>query len=124
MKQVSLYEAKTHLSKLVEEAAAGEEIVIAKNGKPMASLRRLGEAQGRRQPRKLGQWAEQNKHIDWDKWDRDFKAADKEIERLFNESDVPSALDEMGPKRKKRKGQGFAEKSAPYRSPRRARARK
>lgn len=36
--QVNLYEAKTQLSSLVDRAAAGEEIVIAKNGKPMARL--------------------------------------------------------------------------------------
>lgn len=37
-KTLSLYDAKTNLSALVEEAAAGEEIVIAKNGKPRARL--------------------------------------------------------------------------------------
>jgi prevent-host-death family protein len=36
--QVNLYEAKTKLSSLVERAAKGEEIVIAKAGKPMARL--------------------------------------------------------------------------------------
>lgn len=35
---VNLYKAKTHLSALVERAAAGEEIVIAKAGKPKAKL--------------------------------------------------------------------------------------
>lgn len=35
---VNLYQAKTHLSELVERAAAGEEIVIAKAGKPKAKL--------------------------------------------------------------------------------------
>ncbi|MHB8529901.1 MAG: type II toxin-antitoxin system Phd/YefM family antitoxin [Caulobacteraceae bacterium] len=35
---VSLYDAKTQLSSLVERAAAGEEIVITKNGKPQAKL--------------------------------------------------------------------------------------
>jgi prevent-host-death family protein len=35
---VTLYEAKTHLSGLVDRAAAGEEIVIAKNGVPQARL--------------------------------------------------------------------------------------
>lgn len=35
---VNLYQAKTHLSQLVERAAAGEEIVIAKAGKPKARL--------------------------------------------------------------------------------------
>jgi prevent-host-death family protein len=33
---VSLYEAKTQLSRLVERAAAGDEIVIAKSGRPRA----------------------------------------------------------------------------------------
>lgn len=36
--QVNLYEAKTHLSSLVERAAKGEEILIAKAGKPVARL--------------------------------------------------------------------------------------
>lgn len=35
---VNLYDAKTHLSELVERAAAGEEIVIAKAGQPKAKL--------------------------------------------------------------------------------------
>ncbi|MCW2239090.1 type II toxin-antitoxin system Phd/YefM family antitoxin [Azospirillum canadense] len=38
MDQISLYDAKTHLSGLVDRAAAGEEFVIAKNGVPMAKL--------------------------------------------------------------------------------------
>jgi prevent-host-death family protein len=38
MDPVSLYNAKTHLSSLVDRAAAGEEIVIAKNGIPRAKL--------------------------------------------------------------------------------------
>ncbi|MBM3532989.1 MAG: type II toxin-antitoxin system Phd/YefM family antitoxin [Alphaproteobacteria bacterium] len=36
--KVNLYEAKTKLSSLVDRAAAGEEIVIAKGGKPKARL--------------------------------------------------------------------------------------
>jgi len=38
MKTVNIHAAKTHLSTLVEDAAAGEEIVIAKAGKPLARL--------------------------------------------------------------------------------------
>jgi prevent-host-death family protein len=38
MKTVNIHEAKTHLSALVAEVAAGEEIIIAKSGKPMARL--------------------------------------------------------------------------------------
>jgi antitoxin (DNA-binding transcriptional repressor) of toxin-antitoxin stability system len=39
--QVNLYEAKTQLSSLVERAAKGEEIIIAKAGKPLARLSAL-----------------------------------------------------------------------------------
>ena len=35
---VSLYDAKTHLSELVEQAAQGREIIISKSGKPKARL--------------------------------------------------------------------------------------
>jgi len=38
MKPVNVQEAKTHLSRLLERAHNGEEIVIAKNGKPYARL--------------------------------------------------------------------------------------
>jgi len=41
---VSLYEAKTHLSDLVEQAAQGREIIIAKSGKPKARLVPLASA--------------------------------------------------------------------------------
>jgi prevent-host-death family protein len=54
--QVNLYEAKTHLSSLVERAAKGEEIVIAKAGKPMARLVSLGADDTTVKPlRKFGQ---------------------------------------------------------------------
>ncbi|HET9143543.1 type II toxin-antitoxin system Phd/YefM family antitoxin [Actinophytocola sp.] len=36
--QVNIYEAKTRLSQLVDQAAAGEEIIIARNGRPVARL--------------------------------------------------------------------------------------
>jgi prevent-host-death family protein len=52
-KQVNLYEAKTHLSRLVEEAAKGEEIVIAKNDKPIARLVSLKKPR-RLKKRRLG----------------------------------------------------------------------
>ncbi|HET9948552.1 MAG TPA: type II toxin-antitoxin system prevent-host-death family antitoxin [Longimicrobiales bacterium] len=49
-KTVNLYEAKTHLSSLVEEAAAGFEIVIAKAGEPRARLVPLEKAREKRKP--------------------------------------------------------------------------
>jgi len=56
MSQVGIHQAKTHLSCLVEMAASGQEIVIAKAGKPIARLvpyvakgkvRRPGQLRGR-----------------------------------------------------------------------------
>lgn len=41
MKTVNIHEAKTHLSRLVEEAAAGRSFIIAKAGKPMVEVRSL-----------------------------------------------------------------------------------
>jgi prevent-host-death family protein len=38
MRMVNIHEAKTHLSRLVEEASGGKEVVIAKAGKPVARL--------------------------------------------------------------------------------------
>ncbi len=46
---LNLYEAKTQLSALVDQAAAGAEIIIAKNGKPMAKLVPIRE-RARRKP--------------------------------------------------------------------------
>ena len=51
--QVNIHEAKTHLSRLVERAAAGEEIIISKAGQPMA---RLGPIPKASTPRKPGRW--------------------------------------------------------------------
>jgi prevent-host-death family protein len=54
---VSLYEAKTNLSELVERAARGEEIVIAKSGKPKALLVPLGDVRPLRESGKgRGKW--------------------------------------------------------------------
>jgi prevent-host-death family protein len=47
---LNLSEAKTALSRLVERAASGEEIVIAKNGEPRAKLVPLSRTRARRQP--------------------------------------------------------------------------
>jgi prevent-host-death family protein len=38
VKHVNIHEAKTHFSKLVERVEQGEEVVIARNGKPVAKL--------------------------------------------------------------------------------------
>jgi prevent-host-death family protein len=48
MRTVNIHAAKTHLSRLVEDAAAGEEIIIAKSGKPVARLVPLAKPKPRR----------------------------------------------------------------------------
>jgi prevent-host-death family protein len=48
MQTVNIHDAKTHLSRLLEQVAAGEEIVIAKAGKPVARLVPLEAAPRRR----------------------------------------------------------------------------
>jgi prevent-host-death family protein len=73
--QVNIHEAKTHLSRLVEKAAAGEEVIIGKAGKPMVRLvpyKEVGQTK-----RKPGAW----KGKVW--ISPDFDKVDKEIEALF-----------------------------------------
>jgi prevent-host-death family protein len=38
---INIYEAKTQLSRLVEQAASGQDVIIARGGKPVARLTRL-----------------------------------------------------------------------------------
>jgi prevent-host-death family protein len=47
---VNIHEAKTHFSKLVERAEKGEDIVIARAGKPVARLVAFHERSGPRTP--------------------------------------------------------------------------
>lgn len=53
MRIVNTHEAKTHLSKLLERVARGEEIIIAKAGKPIA---RLVGYESPKHTRRGGQW--------------------------------------------------------------------
>ena len=47
MDTVNIYEAKTRLSQLVDIAAAGEDVVIGRNGKPLVRITRLDEPKQR-----------------------------------------------------------------------------
>lgn len=47
---MNIHEAKTHLSRLIERVLAGEEIVIARGGKPVAKLVPIDKKTSRRQP--------------------------------------------------------------------------
>lgn len=78
MTTVNIHEAKTHLSRLLERAAKGESIVIAKAGKPMARLMPL-EAPQEIAKRRIGFLDGQFKVPD----DFDTMFAD-EIDEMFN----------------------------------------
>jgi prevent-host-death family protein len=75
-KHVSLYDAKTHLSALVEEAASGQEVVITKNGKPRAKLVALPEE-------KTGKRVFGQNYMGITYVADDFDAPSPEIERMF-----------------------------------------
>lgn len=85
MKMHNIQEAKTHLSRLVERALAGEQIIIAKAGRPCVQLTPFKAEQ---LPRTLGGW-------EGKVWiASDFDASDREVEVLFEGS---------SPARKRRK---------------------
>jgi prevent-host-death family protein len=55
MKTVNVHEAKTHLSALLSEVERGEDVVIARNGTPVARLVRVAPAP----QRERGSWSRQ-----------------------------------------------------------------
>ncbi len=57
MATFNIHQAKTHFSRLVDDAAAGKEVVIAKAGKPVAKLVSITAPPDSKPRRKLGLWA-------------------------------------------------------------------
>lgn len=82
MEITNIHEAKTHFSRLVERAAAGEEIIIGKAGKPVA---RLVPYQAAKMKRKPGAW----KGKVW--ISPDFDKPNPELESLFYEGPIEPA---------------------------------
>jgi len=74
MQVFNIHQAKTNLSKLIEKTQAGEDIIIAKAGKPVV---KLTPYQKKLEPRKLGLW----KGKVWIA--PDFDEEDEEINKLF-----------------------------------------
>lgn len=54
MEYINIHKAKTHLSQLVDKAAAGEVFVIAKSGKPMVKVVPLGDLPAPARKNRLG----------------------------------------------------------------------
>ena len=75
-RQVNMHEAKTHFSKLAEAVEAGEEIVIARAGKPVMRLVKVEDVQQQIVPG----FAE-DIFADWD--DSTWRSLDREFNDLF-----------------------------------------
>jgi prevent-host-death family protein len=74
-KAVNIHEAKTHLSRLIERVEAGEEITLARAGRPVARIVPIARLQ---EARPLGLWRDQRVEIK-----ADFDAPLAEIEEAF-----------------------------------------
>ena len=79
--QVNINEAKIKLSKLIARAMTGEDVIIAKAGKPVVKLTRLAPRLPPRGERILGAFEGQFKEIDPD-WDKPM--SEEEVTRFFN----------------------------------------
>ena len=102
---VNIHDAKTHLSRLVERVETGEEIVIARAGRPVA---RLVPLEGRTQPRQLGGWRDQV----WMAPDFDAPNADI-IEDFEGSYDAAGTIGESRAERTARTGEAVASYGSP-----------
>lgn len=79
MIQANVHQAKTQLSKLIERAEAGEEVVIARNGKPAVRLQPVTPP---KRESWLGMFAGKMDHVPtWEEW----KASDREVAAMFEQ---------------------------------------
>lgn len=79
MQIVNIHDAKSNLSRLIEKTSKGEEIIIAKAGKPVAKLSAYKE---KPKPRKMGLWKGKISIPD------NFNDEDEEINKLFYEGQI------------------------------------
>ncbi len=88
--QVNIHHAKTHLSSLLQRVAAGEEVIIARAGVPVAKLIAAGSQNNSRRPMGFAKdkiWIAE-----------DFNAPDPALEALFYDAPLTTA-----PARKRKK---------------------
>ena len=77
--QINIQDAKAQLSRMVDAAMLGEEVIIAKAGKPIARLARLEQITKKRQPGRLAGRLQIKE---------DFATADAEIQKMFDDSRI------------------------------------
>ena len=90
MKVVNVQQAKTHLSRLIEEAVGGEHVIIARAGRPQVRLTPCLPDQAERQP---GDW----KGKLW--MAEDFDLTDPQVVQLFEQGDEPLRRPAARPRR-------------------------
>lgn len=81
MRTINIHAAKTHLSRLVDEAEKGEPFIIAKAGKPKVQVIRLGKPTKASAKRRIG--GLEGLYTIPDDFDEIDKRLDKEIEELM-----------------------------------------
>ena len=81
MRTFNIHEAKTHLSRLVDEAEKGEPFIIAKAGKPKVQVIRLDKPAAASAKRRMG--GLEGMYTIPDDFDEIDKQLDKEIEELM-----------------------------------------
>jgi prevent-host-death family protein len=87
MEIVNIHAAKTNLSKLIEQALAGEEVIIGRNGKPVIKLTPYEASPEPAPPsKKQTRQAGQLKGQIW--FAPDYDEADAMIQKMFDESEI------------------------------------
>lgn len=86
MTQVTVHQAKTHLSKLINKALDGEEVVIARRHKPMVRLTALARPRSSRRIGGLKHWTKRKGG------EFDAPKMNRAIERDFNQNDQEDPL--------------------------------
>jgi prevent-host-death family protein len=80
MRTINIHQAKTHLSRLVDEAEKGDSFIIAKAGKPKVIVTRIDENPA---PRKRLIGSMKGLYTIPDNFEEIDRELDKEVERLF-----------------------------------------
>jgi prevent-host-death family protein len=86
MPVINIHDAKSNLSKLIAAAERGEEVVIARAGKPVVKLVPCGPAVALDAPRRrlFGAWKDVMKVPSEKEWEE----MDREIQKSFDESEI------------------------------------
>jgi prevent-host-death family protein len=96
--EFNVHHAKTHLSRLIQRAENGEEVVIARNGKPAVKLVPVPQEPAEKKYRVLGRL--KGKLNLPEDWEEQWKWMDKELEGLMNDepimSEAPPGMDRWG----------------------------